>query len=110
MVVCRTKKCRFAYLQWFSYPHQQVVSVESQKNFPRFGTYHSRLAEGVPPPLVHRRALAGVPVTEAAASDHHVVEGVVVFVLGVPALPQQSVAQSEETREVDANICHSDQI
>lgn len=49
--------------------------------------HHSRLTEGVPPPLVHRRALAGVSVTEAAASDHHVVKGVVIFVLGVSAFP-----------------------
>lgn len=73
-------------------------------------THHSGLTEGVAPALVHRRALAGVAVTEAAAPDHHVVQRVVIFVLRVPALPQQSVAQSEETREVDADVGDRDQI
>lgn len=50
-------------------------------------------------------------VTEAAASDHHVVKSVVIFVQRVPASsPQQSVAQSEEASEVDTNICQGDQI
>ena len=80
------------------------------KNGPLLGTYHSSLAEGVPPPSAHGRALAGVSVAEAAASDHHVVQGVVIFVLRVPALPQQCVAQSKEAREVDANVGHGDQI
>lgn len=72
--------------------------------------HHSGLTEGVPPPLVHGRALAGVPVAEAAAAHHHVIKGVVIFVLRVSALPQQRVAQSEETREVDADVGHRDQI
>lgn len=52
-----------------------------------------------------------MPITETAASDHHVVKSIVIFVLRVPASSaQQSVAQSEETSEVDTDICHSDQI
>lgn len=50
-------------------------------------------------------------VTEAAASDHHVVKGVVILVLRVPAFStQQSVAQREETSEVNADVCQGDQI
>lgn len=52
-----------------------------------------------------------MPVAEAAASHHHVVKSVVIFVLRVPASsPQQRVAQSEEAGEVHADICHRDQI
>lgn len=50
-------------------------------------------------------------VTETAASDHHVVKSVIIFVLSVPASPaQQSVTQSEEASEVNANVCQGDQI
>ena len=74
-------------------------------------SYHAGLGEGVPPSPVHRRALVGVSVAETAASDHHVVKSVVIFVLGVSAFPpQQSVAQREETSEVDANVCQREQI
>lgn len=75
------------------------------------GSYHASLGEDVAPLGVHRGALAGVPVAKAAASHHHIVEGVVVFILRVPALPaQQGVAQSEEAAEVHADVCHQDQI
>lgn len=73
--------------------------------------YHARLGENVPPPSVHRCALAGMSVTETAASNHHVVKSIIIFVLRVPASPaQQSVAQSEEASEVDTNVCQGDQI
>lgn len=73
--------------------------------------YHAGLGEDVASPRVHRRALAGVPVAEAAASHHHVVKSVVIFVFRVPASsPQQCVAQSEEAGEVHTDICHRDQI
>lgn len=72
---------------------------------------HASLAEDIPPSSVHRCTLAGVSVTEAATSDHHVVKSVVIFVLRVPAFStQQSVAQREETSEVNTNICQGDQI
>lgn len=48
-------------------------------------------------------------ITETAASDHHVVKSVVIFVLSVPASStEQSVPQREETSEVNPNICQSD--
>lgn len=78
---------------------------------PLIQPYHASLGEDIPPSSVHRCALAGVSVTETAASDHHVVKRVVIFVLGVSAFsPQQSVAQREETSEVDTNICQGEQI
>ncbi len=52
-----------------------------------------------------------MPVTEATASDHHVIKSVVIFILRVPASSaQESVSQSEETSKVDTNICQGDQI
>lgn len=50
-------------------------------------------------------------VTEAAASDHHVVKSVEIFVLRVPAFPtQQGVAKREETGEVHPDVGHGDQL
>lgn len=86
--------------------HNQFRPVKGQ-----LGPYHASLGEDVAPPAVHWGALAGVSIAETAASHHHVVESVVIFILRVPALPaQQGVAKSEEATEVHADVCHQDQI
>lgn len=72
--------------------------------------YHAGLGEDVAPSSVRRHTLAGVAVAETAATDHHVVESIVVLVLRVPALPQQCVAKREETGEVDPDIGHGDEL
>lgn len=75
----------------------------------RHMVYHGGVCEDVSSSSVHRRAPAGMSVTEAVASDHHVVKSVVIFVLRVSASStQQSVAQREETSEVNPDICHRD--
>lgn len=75
------------------------------------GSYHASLREDVAPPHVHWGALAGVSIAKTAASHHHVVEGVVIFILRIPALTaQQGVAKSEEAAEVHPDVCHQDQI
>lgn len=74
------------------------------------GLYHSSLAEDIPASLVHRCALPCVSVAETAASDHHVIQSVIIFVLRISTFSQQGVAQSEETCEVNTNIRHGDQI
>lgn len=74
-------------------------------------TYQAALGEDVPPASIYRHTLAGMAVAEAAASDHHVVDGIEIFVQRVSsASTQQSVAQREQTGEVYPNICHLNQI
>lgn len=74
-------------------------------------SYHASLGEDVAPPRVHWGALAGMSIAKTAASHHHVVESVVIFILRISALPaQQGVTKSEETTEVQADVCHQDQI
>lgn len=86
--------------------HNQFRPVKGQ-----LGSYHASLGEDVAPPSIHWGALAGVSIAETAASHHHVVETVVIFIFWVPALPaQQGVAKSEEAAEVHADVCHQDQI
>ena len=59
----------------------------------------------------HGGALGGVSVAEAAASDHQLVQGVVVLVLGVPPpAAQQGVAQREQTGEVNPDVRQGDQL
>lgn len=73
--------------------------------------YHVWLGEDIPPSSVQRHALTGMPVTEAASLNHHVVKWVVILVLGVPASSgQQGITKCEETGEVHPDICHGDQI
>lgn len=74
-------------------------------------SYHASLSEDVAPPRVHWGALTGVSIAKTAASHHHVVESVIIFILRVSALPaQQGVAKGEEAAEVHADVCHQDQI
>ena len=73
--------------------------------------YHARLGEDVAASSIQRHTLAGVAVTEAAASDHHVVKSVVIFVLRAPASStKQGVSQREQTGEVDPDVGHGDQL
>lgn len=56
--------------------------------------------------------MSGVSVTEAAASDHHLVQSVVVFVLRVSFTfsTQQCVSEREEMSEVHPEVSHRDQL
>lgn len=61
---------------------------------------HSGMGEDVSS-AAHRSALRGVSVTEAAASHHHVVQGVVIFVLRVSAFAaEKGVPEGKEASEV----------
>lgn len=52
----------------------------------------------------HWGALWGVSVTEAAPSDHQLIDGVVIFLQDVEASIQQVVSQSVELGEVDPQV------
>lgn len=74
-------------------------------------SHHSSLLEDVPATAVHWHALPGMSVAEAAASHHHLIQGVVVFVLGVsPVSAQQCVAKRQEVCKVHPEICHGDEL
>lgn len=63
---------------------------------------HHVVLPGVDP--WHWGALWGVSVTEAAASDHQLIDGVVIFLQDVEASIQQVVSQSVELGEVDPQV------
>lgn len=91
--------------------HLQSESRTAGLIWPGPGAYHASLGEDVPPSSIHRCTPAGVSITEAASSDHHVIQSVVIFVLRVPASStQQRVTECEQTSEVHPNVGQSDQI
>lgn len=74
-------------------------------------SHHAWLIEDISSGAVYWHTLAGMAIAEAAPSDHHLIEGVVVFILRVPPTPcQQVIPQSEQTCEVDPKVGHGDEL
>lgn len=59
---------------------------------------------------VERKTVRSVTVARAGTSDNHLLDGVVVLFADLAAVVQQIVAEGVQTREVDAEVGHLQQI
>lgn len=60
---------------------------------------------------INRYTAMGVAITEAASLHHHVVQSVVVFVLGITtSTAQQCVTEGEQVSEVHTDVGQCDQV
>lgn len=55
-------------------------------------------------------AATGVAIAGARASNNHVIDGVIVLLLDLPARVQKVVTESVQLGEVDAQVCHLEQV